>query len=327
MSNLFVIGTPLQLINAIEAIEYFNLKNNVLVLINVSKAKNKEQVDDIVKLYSWKKIVEIKNGKGLNFFKYFSIIRNLQKQKYNNVFVAKLDSISMAIAANTHKEKLFLLDDGSLTISIYKKYILDGCQVTYRFKEFRFLLLGLKVKIRDKVNLFTYYDLEPVNGNEVIKNSMTYFKSKYISTTKNKNDYIYFIGQPLNELISRELHKKIIEKIIIKNNKKMIYIPHREESDVSLKNLEGMTKSLFEIRDLGMPVELYFLKNSIYPSNVFSFYSTALATIELIYDKCNIYYIKIPQNQSNKKYYTLDLRQYYEHIGSNKLIMLKDIGL
>ena len=211
----------------------------------------------------------------------------------------------MVIAANIQKEKLFLLDDGSKTVSIYKKYITDDFQVTYKIKELKFLLLGLKVKIRDKVNLFTYYDLESVNGNEVVKNHMTYFKSKYILTTKNEDDFIYFIGQPLNKLLSRELHKSIIEKIINRYNKKMIYIIHRGEDNASLKHLNDIDKSLFELRDLGMPIELYFLKNSIYPSSVFSFYSTALATIELIYDKCNIYYIKIPKNQHNEKYYKI----------------------
>lgn len=327
MKNLFVIGTPLQLINAIEAIKYFDLSNNILVLLNMSKTKNREQIDEIVKLYNWEKIIKVKNGKGLNFFKYFSLVRDLKIYKYNKVFVAKLESISMAIVANVKKEKIFLLDDGAMTISIYEKYIQNSCKVAYKLKELKFFLLGLKIKIKDKINLFTYYGLEPVDGNEVVKNKMSYFKSKYKAATKGENDYIYFVGQPVNDLMSKELHRSIIEKIIIKYNKKMIYIPHRGESDVSLEHLKSIDNSLFEIKNLGMPIELYFLKNHIYPNHVLSFFSTALVTIELIYDKCNIYYIKIPENRSNEKRFSSGLRQYYEHIGSNKLIMLKDIGI
>ena len=50
MKNLFVITTPFQLLGALEAIEYFNLKNNVLVIIDNKLEKNSEQLSALISM-------------------------------------------------------------------------------------------------------------------------------------------------------------------------------------------------------------------------------------------------------------------------------------
>ncbi|MDF1874443.1 hypothetical protein JHD48_01705 [Sulfurimonas sp. SAG-AH-194-I05] len=324
--NLFVIGTPLQLINAIEAIEHFHLKNNILVLINMSKMLNKEQVDEIRTLHEWKEVIEIQNGKGLNFFKYFSILRKLRKNSYQKLFVAKLESISMAIVANMEKEQVFLLDDGGMTVGIYENYCKNNYRVGYKRKDYRFYMLGLKFKIEDTIHLFTYYDLEEHN-NQVVKNTMKYFKTKYYTSQFIEDECIYFVGQPVNNLLSEEVHVAIIKKLIEKKEKKMVYIPHRGESENHLKHLRSLPKDIFEIKSVGMPIELYFLKNAIQPKYIFSFFSTALVTLKLIYNTCEVKYIKIPETLENKDNFTLALKNYYEHLDAKDILSLKNLGL
>jgi hypothetical protein len=44
MNNLFVITTPFQLLGALEAIEKFNLKKNLLVIIDNNLENNSNQI-------------------------------------------------------------------------------------------------------------------------------------------------------------------------------------------------------------------------------------------------------------------------------------------
>lgn len=329
LKNLFVIGTPLQLLNAIEAIAHFKLNNNVLVLLNMSKIENKKQIDKIVKQHDWQTIIRVDNGKGLNFFKYFSLIRGLKKKKYNYVFVAKLESISCAIVANVQKNKFFLLDDGGKTLDVYNTYKKNNYSVKHQFKDNKFLLLGLKIQIKDKVNFFTYYDLKSEDGSEVIKNKFEFFKKSYSSDYEKENKLLYFFGQPIiGNYLSEELHRDILKAIIKKYNKKLIYVPHRGEDKDSLEHLKLINSEFFEVKNLEMPAELYFIINKIHPKELFSYFSTVLTTMGLIYENCEAYYVELIKDKYNEKCFpNNDFIEFYNNLENAKVLKYEDLGI
>lgn len=47
MNNLFIARSPLQIINALEAIEYFNLNNNILVIVYNYIENNNNQMNTL----------------------------------------------------------------------------------------------------------------------------------------------------------------------------------------------------------------------------------------------------------------------------------------
>ena len=326
MKNLFIVGTPLQLINAIEAINHFKLENNILVIVHRSLEANKNQIDEIRTLYKWEKIIDIKYSKHSSLLRYVQLVKDLKRDTYKYIFFPKLEVVPKIVIANVEKEKVFLLDDGGLTVSIYEKYIKPNKLNKYNLKELRFLLFGLKIKIRDKINLFTYFDLEPVNGIEVIKNNLTYLKNK-IKDAKRDDSIIYFLGQPISGLIDDASYRSSLKSIIEKYNKKLIYIPHRGESKEKIEFLSELNNESFSIKDIDMPVELFFLNNNIYPTHVISYYSTALATLSLIYEDSIINYIKMPQNTKNKVVFDKSLRKYYGLFDEDKILTFKDLGM
>jgi len=120
LNNLFIVGTPLQLLNAIEAAEHFKLENNILVIVHRSLEANRTQIDAIRSLYEWKEVIDIEDSKNSSILKYINLVKYLKKDSYKYIFIPKLEVVPKLVIANVEKEKVFLLDDGVLTISIYK---------------------------------------------------------------------------------------------------------------------------------------------------------------------------------------------------------------
>ncbi len=318
LNNLFIVGTPLQLLNAIEAAEHFKLENNILVIVHRSLEANRVQIDAIRSLYEWKEIIDIEYSKNSSMLKYVNLVKNLKQYTYKYIFIPKLEVVPKIVIPNVIKEKVFLLDDGIMTVSIYENSIKAGKLNKYNFKEIRFLLFGLKIKIKDKINLFTYFDLEPVNGIEIVKNELKFLKKTYLEGADIDASNIYFLGHPSSKYIDDEKYIESLYKLISNSNKKIIYIPHRGESEAMKNILHSINNSQFSIVDINMPVELYFLENKIYPSQVIAYYSTALVTLSIIYKDCKISFIPISlDNDINNT-----LKNVYKIFEKEKLIRL-----
>lgn len=318
LNNLFIVGTPLQLLNAIEAVKHFNLENNILVIVHRSLEANKVQMNPIREQYQWKEIIDIEYSKNSSILKYINLVKQLKKDRYKYIFIPKLEVVPKLVIANVEKEKVFLLDDGVMTISIYENNIKTNKINKYDFKEIRFLFFGLKIKIRDKINLFTYFNLEPVNGIEVIKNELTFLKETYLKSSKRDDSNIYFLGNPSTRYINDDKYLQNLYSLIKKSSKKVIYIPHRGESNEMKKILHSIENPMFSVIDINMPVELYFLENNIYPTTVIAYFTTALITLNIIYKDCDISFIPISLNHD----FNNVLKNVYKIFDDEKLLRL-----
>lgn len=329
LNNLFIIRSPLQIINAIEAVEHFKLENNVLVLIYGASDLNKLQMQQLIKEEKWKKIIHIENRYKSKYFKYVKLIKELKKDRYKYLFVGELGSLHRIVIPNVAKEKVFLIDDGTATMEYYNNLIKVDKYNRYNFKELRFLFLGLNIKIRDKVNLFTYFNLEPVNGIEVVKNELNHLKATYLKDAKKDKDTIYFIGLPVesSNVITIQMYKNILFSIIRKFDKKIVYIPHRAESKNVIKELSSLGNPMLEVKIINQPIEIYLLENKIYPSHVISYFSTALTTLGIIYNDSTINIIKVPEDNVNRGFFNLFLRGYYDNVNEKQFITYDDLGI
>lgn len=327
--NLFILRSPIQIINAIEAIEKFDLKNNILVLIFNSLDKNTNQINKLVKLYRWKKIIKLENKSRSKLFRYVKLVNELKKSKYNYLFFGNLGTIQKVLIANLKVDNIYLLDDGTSTITYYNNFIKKSKVNKYNFRELRFLFFGLKFKIKSEINLFTYFDLEVKSNIKIVKNELTLLNNKDMLNFKHSNE-IYFIGQPLDdvEVLSIDNYIKVLVAISKKFNRKIIYIPHRAESNELKDAISKIDEQLIMVLNVNMPVELYFIENKIYPNKVISFFSTALNTMKAIYNKVDINVVKIPYKEvNNKKYYKEFLEDYYSKVEENNFIKFYNLGL
>lgn len=332
MKNLFVLKSPLQIINALEAVAHFKLSNNIFVLIYTESLANENQMRELVNSNNIDgiEIIHVKKEFKSKFLKYVQLIKQFKKDKYNYLFLGEIGKFHKVLLANIKKEKVFLLDDGTATIKFYNEVIKTNKYNRYKFKEIRFLLFGLRVKIKDKMNLFTYFDLEPIHGIEIVKNRLENLRKNYQEQIhKHNEDTIYFIGEPLDDInvIDINTYKDMIENLINMFKKKTIYIPHRYESNQLKKTISSIDNKLFEIKDINQPIETYFIEQKIYPKHIISCSSTALTTLGMMYEEAIVNIIKIPENDINKAYFDSFLREFYEHSDQSKMITFKDLGI
>jgi hypothetical protein len=282
-SNLFIVYSPLQIINAIEAVHHFNLKNNIL-LINYKprQDKNNTQMNDLVKYHDWDAVIKVgTGGRRSKFLTYVKLIKKLKKVQYDYVFVAGFTSAIYTILANLKKNKLFIIDDGVGTIAAYNDTFAPNKPMKLRLKHMRFWLFGIRTKFKDRVDLFTYFNLKPLPHVSVERNSLSWFRKEYTSGATT-DDAIYFLGLPHEDGENHEAYAKILDKFIQSQSLKVVYVPHRYEK------IRESLKSVFdrfdvEVRQLGMPVEMYFLTNKIIPHTVAGVASSAFFTLAFLY--------------------------------------------
>lgn len=277
--NLFIVSSPLQIMNAIEAVEHFKTQNNILLLLSSENKNQLIQMNHLIKFMDWLRIeyVSTLSYKGINrlFFtrvitRQFKYIKNYEIDK---LFVGDYRSEHLNHMVNYFgNNDVYLLDDGLNQLG-YSKYLQNQ---SYKFK-IRRLIYGLFFYNLSKIK-YTIFSIFTIENEKTIKNNYTFFK-KYINTKVMEKE-VYFIGQPLVELniIDEKCFKKELIKIINFYSKNLfIYILHRKENEEKINKL---SKELnFEYKKFNNIIELEMINSDKIPSDIATFYSTAIITL------------------------------------------------
>jgi hypothetical protein len=300
--NLFIVNSPLQLLNAIEAIHSFKLINVILVVVYNRSKNNQNQLDNKIKEFDFNEIIRFYPKRKFRYIGYVKLINQLKKYEYNYVFTGELEDCNFKIiVTNIKKENLFLLDEGTSTIVDYEMKIKQDKFNKYSYKALKYSLIGLNFELKDTINFFTYFDFEPLEGGKVIRNNLNYMKKDFKENNINYSDTLFFLGKPIFIFSNKNEFDIILQNVVDKyKNKKIVYIPHKDEKN-TLKSIQNVYKNI-EFVEINQPVEEYFLKNGIYPKHVISCSSTALFTIKILFEECSVEYIKIEKPNINLDY-------------------------
>ncbi|AFL69179.1 polysialyltransferase family glycosyltransferase [Sulfurospirillum barnesii] len=317
MKNLFIIRSPLQILNAYEAIAHFELKHNIFLIVQNHLEKNNVQMREMLSMCEYEELIEMPPSKS-NYFRYVALTLKLKKQRYNFIFFGNLGSFQKLLLANLEYEKSYLLEDGTSTLVFHKELSEEKQHVSWR--DIRFLLAGLHIKRKKPVDYFTIFDLERKGKEEIVQHSFEYLKLRFCQKFLLTNE-IYFLGQNLvkSGWVSEEAYVYYIKTI--KNyfkNEKIIYIPHRAEMiDSKLRRIEDENFIIFENT---MPIELYFMQQKIKPKKILSFYSTSLFTLAKIFDKTLVisYGICLENIKMKKKMRASFIEKFILHAGIEK---------
>jgi hypothetical protein len=130
MINLFFIESPLQLLNAYEAINSFNITKYKIVVRLSGEKLNDIQIKNIINHLHLdiKNVTYISiNTKNRTIFDYIKIMMSTVRYLFtnvDNVFIGNYDSRFLnLIMKQFNRKKIILLDDGSKTISIQNKFV------------------------------------------------------------------------------------------------------------------------------------------------------------------------------------------------------------
>jgi hypothetical protein len=297
MKNLYVVESPFQLLNAIEAIHTFPANQVDLYIRHSDSSKNDEQLKNLIKKIDLPKEVSVHSFlissdikkplvilKMLVYFIKFRFIAN----RYEKIFIGCYESrfLRMALPFNS---KTILLDDGLKTISTQNNF-----------------------NPGQHFNWFTIFDLQPIGQQKIYKNEFKNLQS-HIKQQDSKNKSVLFIGTKLSEenIITEDYNVEIIERIAKENHSSPLkYVAHRGESQTKLERIQEIQN--VEIIQLSYPLELLPVYGDFAPSKIISFYSTALITLQKIYQVETIGY-KFDYSQSIHKDNIKIAYDYCEH--------------
>ncbi len=280
--NLFFVQSPLQLESATQARDSLEISNSIIFIdIYGKNYKNYSQIMNALD-NKWDKAY-ISHSKNilLMYTSYIFFLLKLwfkYRQKVERFFYGDYRSPDYAIYESIiSPRESILLDDGAVTIAMQKAFIKRKKSVfeikTLKHKVFKKILAKSRVP-----NLFTFFEVDMF----MLPNQVNYYKNKnehrVISTT---SSYYYFIGTKLSEAdYMKESDELRILNVVFNEyrNKKLLYIPHRGESEEKLNKIKGIG---FEIKNLNQPLETYYSTTNVMPGKVLSYYSTALYTCYL----------------------------------------------
>ncbi|MDY0123319.1 polysialyltransferase family glycosyltransferase [Sulfurimonas sp.] len=330
MKNLFIVSSPFQCISALEAKTQLALENNIIVAVYYSNdgSNTHKQMREIFKLSEWNEIVEIGlERKKSKYFEYISIINKLKQYEYKNVFTGHFGQFQNILLSNLITSKIYALDDGSATLRWHKSELNPNIKSEVKFskkmKILRYSLIGLKTYFdRKRVNYFTMFDLKPYYGETIVQNKFIFMR-RYTANKTVDNSTVYFIGQPLygEKLVEKNVYFEFLENIkryFVKQNKKIIYIPHRREEN--LEEFGNIIDDNFKIQRLPTSVEIHLLSLDILPAGICSFYSTALFSINKIF---NIDTIAVYLNSEFLNYNQDGIENTYDEFKKNNIKILK----
>ncbi|KAB0668520.1 hypothetical protein F6V30_15570 [Oryzomonas sagensis] len=317
--NVFLIESPLQLLNAMEAKKYFELVNNHLV-VRLGVGFSQELFERLAGADDWDSLCFFAlDNNTMDFESRFlgktisNRIRGFRYdyQQYQNR--KKLDNIATSFGrvkniflgnylaewkqymrhfANTlPHETLYIIDDGTDVIKINderKNYLLrKACP-----KEAGSILGGLRRMWRQSyiewndndagtINFFSAYDIEVGTGDRLIRNKYDYLRE--MVTRALPSDEVFFLGQCLVEdgYIKKELYLEYLKKIkSYFAGEKMFYIPHPRESIEMIDKIKGCLG--FEVKCFDGPIEYEITVKGNMPKILASFFCSALQNCNII---------------------------------------------
>jgi len=299
--NIFIVAGPLHIINAIEARDYFNTQNNILLILYTDNNHQLSQMKRLLNFYKWDKTIYLplpmKKIDKIFFAKRVKkILKDIKMDYISNIFVGEYRSDHVNHIVNSlNSDKVYLLDDGLAQLDYHQET--NNIPNRVKFRRFFYRIISYKLKSID-YTFFTIYNIPNV---KIVRNSYTFFK-KYISLKQIENK-IYFIGQPLVELkvINQKDYIKKLSKIIeIYRNIEFVYILHRREKR---ENIEKISLELnFEYREFDNPIEIEMLQTDTLPNYFATFYSSAIVTLPSFITQSEYRVFKIDEKNINPKF-------------------------
>lgn len=321
MNNIFLVKSPLQLLNAIEAKHHFGLDDKDCYLLVMGDRKSYSQLMKlIVASQQWRNVI-LMNRVGLMIGNPWSVneefhdIDRLRKTLLRSsvFFIRRLNRLVRAIddvqyifvgdnnnplmrhfVNSLHHEHTVLLDDGTATLDIARQRMQGQTarKPNRLSKKIRLAAKRVLQKLNDQqpdsVEFFTAYNIEVSNSDRVISNDFSYLRkqAKDLPVT----DAIYFLGSPLSEVGLMTEADYLQQLLMVRAeyaDRDFVYVAHRRENRHKLDAISqypGAQVRLFEY-----PVEYQLAILGPRPTTIASFFTSALDNLNIILgDSINI---------------------------------------
>ena len=275
-----IISSPLQFLNLGEYIYENNILNYDIIILYYSKVEL-NQVFEVNKVYNFKIKYKIRGYPVLQYLQiyYLSIlIKECQELIIGNFF-----SETHLFFQNKLKNKITTIVDDGMVVHNIPNYINTKKKLVKESFIKVFLKKILRIKYPHNIKLYTIFRLKSKSNISIQKNNLQYL-NKQLCNSKIK-DNLLIIGQPLVEknIVSISRYREYIDLICsIHSFKKIIYFPSRKEKKSKLLKIAKNKKITIESPESCL--EVFLIKNNLLPKMVVGFSSTALITLDKIFN-------------------------------------------
>jgi len=305
---LILIKSPLQVLNAWEAIKSFNINDYRVYVRYGSNELSNLQIKSLVDFLHLSNVKYFLPKKyALGMFNELVVVRELKKKKssFDYIMIGDYRATNFLYFLSNVKHKYsLLLDDGTASYYIQEKYLMlgkvfkNGLLIDFS----RFLLAGFILNLKfDKIyklDLFTSLNIDKIKDQKVFYN--TYAATLDLLQSRNcrvNADLVFIIGAKYSEAGWMKQKSYFLGLDKLKNiyiNKRIYYLPHRGEFK---KKLDEIKENFgFVILQLNEIVETALMKRDELPQSIVGFTSTALINISKIYKDIDVISYRFPND-------------------------------
>ena len=291
---VFAVGSPLQLLNAIEARGRFHQNDETYLLVFWAKPIEYQQMQSMLD-NQWNNVHIYSINKVFKLFYPWSLAKVLNPlRQASRLYLGYPFKIRAHIANVLHAKETLFLDDGNASLILAQQ--LGECELykKHRVKWYD-QLLSRKVDLTyaKEACFFTAYPDMHWPTDRIIENDYRCIKKSVIQGELNTE--VLFIGSAIaGSVVSQEQERHLIRAMAdFYKNTRVLYALHRFENFEYFQN---------EFKDLNIQfihfdcaIELALFQREIYPKKISSFCSSALNTLAMLYD-CQLEVLAIPQS-------------------------------
>lgn len=345
MKSVSIVSTPLQLINAVEYIQYSQCKHNTLIIDGRTVSRN-IQLKSLLQFSIYKNVFDHVFCTNISGFRFFFIDLIYSKllllflvrfHKYDKYIVGNYHSLLHKYLINKGKQirgisQIVVVDDGMVSLS-YPRIRQQECQSGICDKSYEGGRL-LKIVFYNKfkyiphtaIVFFSCYNLQFFTDDKLIANNWRYFSNNYQHTEKSYDFQIYdkiIVGQPFIQLkiLSENNYRSVISRIVGNTDvSKVLYVSHPAENEYPF--------SCLGINIIKIPFPIECMVKLIKPSSeVFGVASSALINIKLLNPTMKVVACDISSLISKGSDFWGTLQSIYLSFKENKIELMSIISI
>ena len=296
---LYIVCSPLQALNAIEAAYRFNINGvNDLIICKSKENNNNKQLNEVIKTATWNCVTFLSNIPLIRLMQLFWFFKKLKNNKYDNIFIGEPFSDILARYGEliSYNKNVIYMDDGLSTL-IFVRNVNEATLSSEKNKSKASYFKGQK----NNYQFFSAFSkaFANVEGIKLIAEN-DYRRTRYLKSLLDKKiikqKKAYIIGDNLVESGMCDFHKylKLIKKLIasIEDSYDIVYLPHRRESSKNYQQLCALCG--IKAMVMNKPIEIEFLQYNLIECIFFGFQSTALVTMPMLYPEVKFKICRYP---------------------------------
>ena len=284
MKYIFLIAAEHHFFQVEAAKKYFSLtkKNTILLVMNVGaiskfidRVREESSFLEVHTFDTWIfKDLFFRRKPLQQFIKYCKVLSQT-KQDYTFFYSQYESDPDLLFLSIVQPKVLYLMDEGSASFTVALNRSKKRLPIKNALKlALKSILYFNNISYPKMITYFTKYDLPKKTSDRLEKYDVFKQNNPFIKSIKNE---AAFLGTSISDIgmMEEKIYLSFLKTIFDNNANKEIfyYFPHRKES---VEKLHKIIEIGFVIKEIGIPFETFFEKQTACPELICSFFTTGV---------------------------------------------------